>query len=180
MNSTLTIAAALLKANDFAAHKHRNQIRKDGKTPYINHPIGVAHYLAEAGIDDLVTLQAALLHDTVEDTDTTFEEVEEIFGPEVRLVVEECSDDMQLPREERRRIQVETLPHKSVKARQVKLADKLYNLRDLLRMAPIGWTPERVHDYFVWSRDVVDVCRGVCEPLEKQLDEIFSQVLDKA
>jgi guanosine-3',5'-bis(diphosphate) 3'-pyrophosphohydrolase len=101
-------SADLLKAANFAAKKHRNQRRKDSaRTPYINHPIGVANILTEEGdVDDIATLQAALLHDTVEDTDTTLEEIEQIFGEEVRKIVDEVTDDKRLPYEERKRLQV--------------------------------------------------------------------------
>ncbi|XP_055571828.1 guanosine-3',5'-bis(diphosphate) 3'-pyrophosphohydrolase MESH1 [Falco biarmicus] len=133
-------AARLLAAADFAARKHKAQRRKDPEgTPYINHPIGVARILAhEAGVTDLVVLQAALLHDTVEDTDTTFSEIEEQFGEEVRRVVEEVTDDKTLPKMERKRLQVEHAPGSSPQAKLVKLADKLYNLRDLNRCTPEG------------------------------------------
>ncbi|KAI8050810.1 AGAP004597-PA [Syncephalis plumigaleata] len=173
-----TATLAILHAADFAARKHKSQRRKDPeKTPYINHPIGVAYLLAEAGVTDTVVLQAALLHDTVEDTDTSFDEIEQIFGAQVRSVVDECTDDKNLPKAERKRLQIVTAPHKSTRAKQVKLADKLYNLRDLQRATPEGWTSERVHDYFVWARQVVDGCRGTNDSLEKQLDELFEQVL---
>ena len=100
--------AELLKAADIAAKKHRDQRRKDSaRTPYINHPIGVANILTEEGqVDDLATLQAALLHDTVEDTATTFDEIESIFGKEVRDIVDEVTDDKSLPYDERKRLQV--------------------------------------------------------------------------
>ncbi|KAM5206785.1 guanosine-3',5'-bis(diphosphate) 3'-pyrophosphohydrolase MESH1 isoform 2-T2 [Hipposideros larvatus] len=131
-------AAQLLEAADFAARKHRRQRRKDPEgTPYINHPIGVARILThEAGITDIVVLQAALLHDTVEDTDTTLDEVELYFGVPVRRLVEEVTDDKTLPKMERKRLQVEHAPHSSPGAKLVKLADKLYNLRDLNRCTP--------------------------------------------
>nr|KAF6399219.1 HD domain containing 3 [Molossus molossus] len=136
-------AAQLLEAADFAAHKHRRQRRKDPEgTPYINHPIGVARILThEAGITDIVVLQAALLHDTVEDTDTTLDEVELHFGAQVRRLVEEVTDDKTLPKLERKRLQVEHAPHSSPGAKLVKLADKLYNLRDLNRCTPEGRLP---------------------------------------
>ncbi|CAG8723128.1 11275_t:CDS:2, partial [Acaulospora morrowiae] len=125
---------------DFAAKKHSRQKRKDVEgTPYINHPIGVAKNLTDAGVFDFATIQAAILvnirqrtlqgykdsqhtnylcnikHDTVEDTDTTFEEIEELFGEEVRNIVEEVTDDKTLPKSERKRLQVVTTPHKSKK-----------------------------------------------------------------
>ncbi|XP_076792711.1 guanosine-3',5'-bis(diphosphate) 3'-pyrophosphohydrolase MESH1 isoform X2 [Arvicanthis niloticus] len=136
-------AAQLLEAADFAAQKHRQQRRKDPEgTPYINHPIGVARILThEAGITDIAVLQAALLHDTVEDTDTTLDEVELHFGAQVRRLVEEVTDDKTLPKLERKRQQVEQAPHSSPGAKLVKLADKLYNLRDLNRCTPRGVCP---------------------------------------
>ncbi|RUS21698.1 HD domain-containing 3 [Endogone sp. FLAS-F59071] len=188
----------LLYTVDFAARKHRQQIRKDPeRTPrisfshdffgaaYIVHPIGVARLLAEAGVTDLATLQAAILHDTVEDTDTTFDEVsenpmgwrvaclEQNFGDEVKSIVADCTDDKTLHKEERKRLQIETASHKSFKAKQVKLADKLYNLRDMQRAIPVGWTKERVQEYYVWAKKVVNGCRGVNSSLEQQLDDIF-------
>uniref|UniRef100_A0A670YZ12 Guanosine-3',5'-bis(diphosphate) 3'-pyrophosphohydrolase MESH1 n=1 Tax=Pseudonaja textilis TaxID=8673 RepID=A0A670YZ12_PSETE len=135
-------AVRLLDAVDFAARKHSGQRRKDPeRTPYINHPIGVAQILAqEAGVADVAVLQAALLHDTVEDTDTTFAEIEQRFGPEVRRLVEELTDNKALPQAERKRLQVERAAGLSAGARLVALADKLYNLRDLDRRVPEGWS----------------------------------------
>ncbi|OXB62812.1 hypothetical protein ASZ78_008030 [Callipepla squamata] len=170
-------AARLLEAVDFAATKHREQRRKDPEgTPYINHPIGVARILAhEAGVTDVVVLQAALLHDTVEDTDATLPEIEERFGPEVRRVVEELTDDKALPRAERRRLQVERAAGSSARARLVKLADKLHNLRDLQRCAPRGWSEERVQEYFRWAAEVVGELRGTSAPLEAALQRLLEE-----
>ncbi|XP_074863395.1 guanosine-3',5'-bis(diphosphate) 3'-pyrophosphohydrolase MESH1 isoform X1 [Carettochelys insculpta] len=136
-------AARLLEAAHFAARKHRGQRRKDPeRTPYVNHPIGVARILSqEAGVTDIAVLQAALLHDTVEDTDTTFAEIEAHFGEEVRHIVEEVTDDKTLPKVERKRLQIEHAPHSSRGAKLVKLADKLDNLRDLNRCTPEGTAP---------------------------------------
>ncbi|XP_070545815.1 guanosine-3',5'-bis(diphosphate) 3'-pyrophosphohydrolase MESH1-like [Ptychodera flava] len=168
---------ALVECMDFAAIKHRDQRRKNpNKTPYINHPIGVARILAkEAGVSDLKILQAALLHDTVEDTDTTFEEIEECFGKDVRQIVAEVTDDKSLPKMERKRLQIEHAPHISREAKLVKLADKLYNLRDLKEIAPEGWTPERIQDYFLWAAKVIKGLRGVNKVMEEALDEIFTE-----
>lgn len=168
--------AEVIKAADFAAKKHRDQRRKDAEgTPYINHPIGVANIIInEGGIDDPIVLQAALLHDTVEDTDTTLDEVEEHFGKTVRDVVDEVTDKKELPKEERKRLQVVLAPKKSHRAKLVKLADKLYNLRDLHRCTPQGWTKERAQQYFVWSSYVVHGLKGTNKNLEAKLDEILS------
>jgi guanosine-3',5'-bis(diphosphate) 3'-pyrophosphohydrolase len=146
----------LLDAINFAAIKHSKQRRKDQEeTPYINHPIGVAFILwKEGGINDLPTLQGAVLHDTVEDTETTFEEIETRFGQEVKELVAEVTDDKSLPKMERKRLQVVNAPHKSRKAKLIKLADKLYNLRDLSKTTPQGWTEQRVQEYYEWAAKV--------------------------
>ncbi|XP_054243704.1 guanosine-3',5'-bis(diphosphate) 3'-pyrophosphohydrolase MESH1 [Indicator indicator] len=170
-------AAALLEAVDFAARKHKGQRRKDPEgTPYINHPIGVARILAhEAGVTDIVVLQAALLHDTVEDTDTTLAEIEEQFGQEVSGVVAEVTDDKTLPKMERKRLQIEHAPGSSPRAKLVKLADKLHNLRDLNRCTPEGWSPGRVQEYFQWAAQVVFGLRGTSPALEVALQRLFEE-----
>ena len=137
---------ALMTATNFAAIKHRDQRRKDAAaTPYINHPIGVAEIIsAEAGITDTDILIGALLHDTVEDTDTTFEEIEQHFGTKIRTIVEDCSDDKTLKKEERKLAQIAHAPHACHEAKVVKLADKLYNLRGMDGPgAPADWSDER-------------------------------------
>ncbi|XP_043840274.1 guanosine-3',5'-bis(diphosphate) 3'-pyrophosphohydrolase MESH1-like isoform X2 [Dromiciops gliroides] len=170
-----TDAALLLEAADFAARKHRQQRRKDPEeTPYINHPIGVARILThEAGVTDITVLQAALLHDTVEDTNTTLEEVEEHFGPEVRRIVDEVTDNKALPKLERKRLQVENAAHSSRGAKLVKLADKLYNLRDLNRCTPKGWSEQRVQEYFEWAAQVVKGLQGTSPQMEGALQKLF-------
>ncbi|XP_028823899.1 guanosine-3',5'-bis(diphosphate) 3'-pyrophosphohydrolase MESH1 [Denticeps clupeoides] len=172
-----SVSGILMETVHFAAEKHRNQRRKDPDgTPYINHPIGVARILShEGGISDLEVLQAALLHDTVEDTDTTVAELESLFGPTVARIVQEVTDDKSLAKAERKRLQVEHAPHCSRQAKLVKLADKLHNLRDLNRCTPAGWTPERVQQYFEWAARVVKGLRGTNQPVEEQLDQLFKQ-----
>ncbi|XP_074661884.1 guanosine-3',5'-bis(diphosphate) 3'-pyrophosphohydrolase MESH1-like [Tubulanus polymorphus] len=173
----MTEVKTLMKCVDFAAKKHKFQKRKDPeRTPYINHPIGVANILTEeAKIDDIVIIQAALLHDTVEDTETTFEELEATFGKEVTDIVREVTDDKSLPSVQRKQLQIEHAVNASRAAKLVKLADKLYNLRDLNRVSPRGWTPQRIHDYFVWASKVVNGCRGTNSYLETSLDQLFKQ-----
>src|SRR5215204_3255095 len=120
-------ALLLLKALKFSAEKHRNQRRKDREaSPYINHPIDVVELLMRVGgVTDNDVLVAAILHDTVEDTATLPEEVEEHFGGRVRSLVLEVTDDKRLAKEERKRRQVSEAPHKSMGAKQIKLADKI-------------------------------------------------------
>lgn len=160
---------------NFAAIKHRDQRRSDReKTPYINHPIGVAYILTNEGdVTDLDVLMAAILHDTVEDTDTSFDEIEEHFGTTIKNIVMEVTDDKSLPKQERKRLQIEHALTSSPQAKLVKLADKLYNLRDLQRCTPSGWGSSRVSEYFVWAKKVIDNLRGTNSKLESLLDDVF-------
>ncbi len=164
---------ALRRAAGFAAWKHDGQFRKgDGKTPYIHHPIEVAAILAEVGdISDVDVLQAALLHDTIEDTATTGEELESLFGARVRDIVLEVSDDTSLPRHERKAQQIEHAPHLSPGAKVLKLADKTSNVFDVAFTKPIDWSTERQLEYFDWSSLVVDRLRGCNAALEALFDE---------
>lgn len=175
MAEVTNVSKALIEAVNFAAVKHQHQRRKDkDATPYINHPIGVARILtSEAGIYDITTLQAAILHDTVEDTDTTLDEIEEHFGKKVRNIVDEVTDDKNLPKHVRKQLQIEHAPQRSYEAKLVKLADKLYNLRDLSRSTPVGWSRDRVLEYFEWAKEVVHGLRGTNKAMEDALDEVF-------
>ncbi|MEY4616492.1 MAG: hypothetical protein RJB66_1452 [Pseudomonadota bacterium] len=147
-----------MKALDFAARKHRDQRRKDHhSSPYINHPIALAQILVnEANIDDEVVIAAAILHDTIEDTDTSPEEIEVHFGAHIRSIVEEVTDDMTLPKMERRALQVEHAAHLSKEAALVKLADKIANLRDVRHSPPLRWTPDRKQEYREWAQRVIE------------------------
>jgi (p)ppGpp synthase/HD superfamily hydrolase len=169
--------ALLLKALHFAADKHRDQRRKDvGASPYVNHLIEVAELLSRVGgITDLVTLQGAILHDTIEDTNTTPAELESVFGPEVRRVVEEVTDDTRLPKAERKRLQIEHAPHLSERARHVKLADKISNVRSVTHTPPAKWPLERRQEYLEWSDAVIAGMRGCNAALEKCYDEAVAQ-----
>ena len=167
----------LLKALAFAAHKHRDQRRKDAEaSPYINHPIALADALVnEGGVTDVEVLCAALLHDTVEDTDTTPAELAAAFGPRIAQIVAEVTDDTKLPKEERKRLQIEHAPHISREAKLVKLADKVCNLRDVDLRPPFKWDLARRREYFDWAKRVVDGLRGTHEGLEKAFDEAYSR-----
>ncbi|CAK9795483.1 Guanosine-3',5'-bis(diphosphate) 3'-pyrophosphohydrolase MESH1 [Anthophora quadrimaculata] len=171
------LISTIIKCVNFAAIKHKDQRRKDEEeTPYINHPIGVANILIQEGqIYDPATIVAALLHDTVEDTETTFEEIENIFGTEVCNIVKEVTDDKSLPKLQRKKLQIENASKKSHKAKLITLADKLYNLRDLQRTIPIGWSQDMVKDYFKWSKAVIDRCRRTNFNLERELDLIYAK-----
>jgi guanosine-3',5'-bis(diphosphate) 3'-pyrophosphohydrolase len=177
MAATATPTGKLIRAMAFAAEKHRDQKRKGlDQLPYINHPIALARVLAdECGIEDIDVLCAALLHDTVEDTETTLEELEAGFGAEIAAIVAEVSDDKRLAKAERKRLQVEHAPHVRPAAKLVKLADKICNLRDILVSPPAGWDLERKLGYFEWSAQVVAGLRGSHPGLEARFDEIYAR-----
>jgi guanosine-3',5'-bis(diphosphate) 3'-pyrophosphohydrolase len=147
----------LLRAAAFAAEKHANQRRKDrARTPYINHPLAVARVLAEeGGVKDPEILAAALLHDTLEDTDTTLRELERAFGKRVASLVVEVTDDKTLPKQVRKQLQIDHAPHKSRAAALIKVADKICNLRDLRSSPPKAWSRERRQRYGEWATAVV-------------------------
>ena len=162
----------LINALAFAAHKHRDQRRKDAAaSPYINHPIGLVRVLAsEAGVTDSLPLCAAALHDTVEDTETTYEELSASFGRAVADVVMEVTDDKSIPKVERKAAQVSHAPHMSHAAKLVKLADKICNLRDVADNPPDRWTLQRRQEYFDWAKNVIDGLRGTHPKLESIFD----------
>lgn len=166
----------LLKALGFAAHKHKDQRRKDvAASPYINHPIALANILCNEGhITDVEVICGALLHDTVEDTETSFDEIEQAFGPAVRRIVMDVSDDKTLPKEERKRLQIEHAAHACRQARLVKLADKIANLRDTAAHPPADWTLERQQAYFDWAGKVIDQIRGTHVGLEALFDQAYA------
>ena len=168
-------AGTLLKAILFAAEKHRDQRRKDEPhTPYVNHPIQVAEILWRVGdVRDEATLLAAILHDTIEDTPTTADEIGSRFGKEVVTLVLEVTDDKSLPKEERKRLQVEHAPELTSKAKLIKLADKICNLRDLLDSPPAGWPLSRRQEYLLWTEKVVRGLRGTNPDLEGLYDQIL-------
>lgn len=167
----------ILKALRFAAEKHNAQRRKDAKaSPYINHPIGVAETLWSVGsVRDAILLVAAILHDTIEDTDTTSEEIKVEFGEDVLSLVLEVTDDKSLPKQIRKQLQIEHAPHKSEKAKQLKLADKINNIRDIIQSPPDEWTLERRREYLLWSENVVMGLRGVNPDLESQYDALLAE-----
>jgi guanosine-3',5'-bis(diphosphate) 3'-pyrophosphohydrolase len=171
MNSLKNIVSAL----DFAARKHRDQRRKDhAASPYINHPISLVSILViEAGISDPNVIVAAILHDTIEDTDTTPEEIERHFGQKIKTIVEEVTDDRSLSRDVRKELQVKHASHLSTEAALVKLADKIANLRDLQCSPPLNWSCERKQDYFDWAEKVV---KNINDP-HPRLMEIFSSTI---
>ncbi|MBI1215906.1 MAG: HD domain-containing protein [Alphaproteobacteria bacterium] len=172
-----TPALQIVKALNFAAQKHTDQRRKGERAePYVNHLTEVAELLAtHTGGTNTDVILAGILHDTVEDTKTTRDELVREFGENIADIVMECTDDKSLPKAERKRLQVENAPHKSDDAKMVKMADKISNLRAILLSPPPDWELSRKQEYFDWAKKVVDGCRGVNAGLEKEFDKTYAR-----
>jgi (p)ppGpp synthase/HD superfamily hydrolase len=171
----------LTRAFAFAAEKHAHQRRKgESAEPYVNHLAEVAHLLAVA-VDgrDANLIAAGLLHDTLEDTETTWDELASTFNEDIAELVGEVTDDKSLPKQERKRLQVERAPIKTDRAKMLKLADKTSNLRGIVASPPAGWSIERRLEYVAWGRDVAAGLRGVHAGLEAEFDAA-AEIADRA
>ena len=170
---------ALARALDFAARRHAEQRRKGLKAePYINHLAEVALLLAEASDGgDAALVMAGLLHDTIEDTATTREELVAAFGDDVASLVGEVTDDRSLDQKTRKRLQVENAPHKSQRARMIKIADKIANLRSVAESPPLGWGSGKKQEYIAWSRQVVEACGSTNALLQRLFNEAVARAL---
>ena len=169
---------ALARAYHFAASAHVDQRRKGvAAEPYVNHLTEVADLVARAtrGTDPEIVI-AAVLHDTVEDTQTSLDAIEAAFGERVRGMVAEVTDDKSLPKQARKDLQIEHAPHASRGAQVIKMADKISNLRALATSPPAGWPDERIAEYVEWARCVVDGCRSANDWLAARFDEAASAV----
>ena len=177
MNFSDSDFSLFLTALQFAAERHRDQRRKDSSaSPYINHPIQVAELMWRVGgVREITTLLAGLLHDTVEDTATRPDEIRDLFGEAVLSLVMEVTDDKRLPKAERKRLQIVNAPHKSRAARQIKLADKASNVRDITQSPPATWSLERKREYLNWSEQVVNGLRGLNPELEAYYDQVLAE-----
>ncbi len=171
----------IFQAATFAAKKHIGQKRKGkDEAPYINHPLEVVNLLTNAGnVEDTNTLIAALLHDTVEDTDATREEIAETFGEKIASIVMEVTDDKSLSKAERKEAQVKHAPQLSTEAKQLKICDKISNISDVMKNPPDGWSQERRLEYVEWGERVVAGLRGVNEDLEKHFDKLAAEAKEK-
>lgn len=167
----------ILQALHFAADRHRDQRRKDEQaSPYINHPIAVAEVLCViGGVRDAVAIVAGILHDTIEDTETTAADIRDRFGKDISEVVEEVTDDKTLPPSQRKQLQIDHAHLKSKRARLVKLADKICNVRDIVERPPEGWPVDRKRQYIAWARAVVDRMRGSNRPMEEYFDALCAR-----
>jgi guanosine-3',5'-bis(diphosphate) 3'-pyrophosphohydrolase len=170
------LLSLLFKALSFSAEKHTKQRRKDiDKTPYINHPISLANILAQRWVIDENVLCAAILHDTIEDTETTVDELQEHFGEKITSIVLEVTDDKSLEKSLRKQKQVEHAASISHEAKLVKLADKIANITDIINTPPADWSTDRKKEYFEWAKAVVDNLRGAHQGLEKDFDDLINK-----
>jgi (p)ppGpp synthase/HD superfamily hydrolase len=170
----MTSTNLLFNVLAFSSIKHANQRRKNSqKHPYINHPIDVAKIISNAGCDDVDILSSALLHDTVEDTGTTYQELVDNFGERIAKIVMECTDNKKLDKVTRKVQQIEHSLHISKEAKMVKLADKISNLSNLLQDPPTNWSPSEIKGYAIWSYAVCRNMFGVNDKLDQQIKSIF-------
>jgi guanosine-3',5'-bis(diphosphate) 3'-pyrophosphohydrolase len=167
----------VLKAAQFAARKHKDQRRKDAAgSPYINHPLALANILREEGkVEDVAVIAAALLHDTIEDTETDYDELRGQFGAEIAEIVAEVTDTKWLKKTSRKHLQISKASRASSGAKLVKLADKISNLRDIIACPPSDWSLDRKREYFDWAKRVVDQVRGTNAKLERRFDQLYRQ-----
>jgi guanosine-3',5'-bis(diphosphate) 3'-pyrophosphohydrolase len=166
----------LLAAAIFSADRHRDQRRKGVReTPYINHPLEVAERIVRVGgVDDTEVLVAAILHDTIEDTETTAEEIERHFGNAVAGLVLEVTDDRTLTSMERKRLVIEHAPHLTPRAKVIKIADKICNVADTASNPPASWSRQRRRDYLDFAEQIVLGCRGTNAALDAEFDEVLA------
>lgn len=164
----------LIEAASYAAREHTGQTRKGERAePYINHPLEVANLIASVGkVEDTDILIAAILHDTIEDTGSTAEELTAMFGERVTGFVLEVTDDKSLPKAERKRLQIEHSPHLSHEAKHIKLADKISNITDITNSPPADWSLDRRREYVNWAVAVVAGLRGSNQELENHFDSL--------
>jgi len=173
----MTDLQQFLRSAAFAARKHRLQKRKDADaSPYINHPIEVAAILAgDGGVTDIVTLVGAVLHATLEDTETTPAELVREFGPVIRDLVQEVTDDQRLPKAVRKAVQAAGAPHLSPRAKLIRIADKIANVRDVAHHPPAHWDVIRRREYLDWTEQVVAGCRGVSAAIEALYGRVLQE-----
>ncbi len=178
------------KAIEFAAKAHSKQFRKGTDIPYISHPFGVGMILLEAGCKEDV-VAAGILHDTLEDTDTTEEDLRSNFGDQVLKIVEGCSEpDKKASWEERKKHTIDYLKDASFSVRQVSCADKLHNLRSIKRdleyLGETAWNRfKRGREMQKWYYTEIVKSLGyksrfpLLDLLRDEVEEVFGSSLEK-
>lgn len=166
----------IMEAVKYSSVCHRNQRRKDsGKTPYINHPIEAAEFLTSHSVTDCDTIIGTLLHDVIEDTDGTYDEIKARFGENVAKFVMECSDDKKLNKIMRKRLQIKHAASISDQAKLIKLADKYSNISGLLETPPKSWSKEEITGYVTWGLAVCERLYGVNDSIDTAVRDLFKK-----
>lgn len=170
----------LKRVETFATNAHVGQFRKNkARDPYITHPIEVMQLLVDCGVSDESILAAALLHDVVEDTPVTLDDIREEFGDDVAELVAEVTDNKKLPKKERKIAQLERIAKASVGAQMIKMADKYSNCKDLITDPPIGWGKDNIMGYAVWSFVLCNnVKNDVNEKLKSTVNQMFKSLFN--
>lgn len=178
--SQLESLQRILQAAQYASEKHAQQRRKGATAePYVNHLLEVARLVADALVEpDTNLVIAALLHDVVEDAGVTRADLVAAFNEDVASLVMEVTDDKSLPKLERKRLQVEHAPHKTVRAQMIKLADKISNLRAMLISPPEGWDLQRRREYVLWAERVVNGLTAPSPRLMTQFRALYVELVD--
>src|SRR5258708_16722534 len=168
----------ILAAARYAAAKHASQKRKGvAEEPYVNHLLEVAELIAGSSeVLDTELVMAGLLHDTIEDTGVTRQELEQLFGNDVASLVVEVTDDKSLPQEMRKSLQVQNAGKKSARAPTLKLADKISNLRSMLASPPADWSLQRRRQYFEWAGQVVAGLSAPNSLLKAEFDKTYAML----
>ncbi len=181
MNQMTTDTGKLLEAIEFASEKHKNQFRKNkDKTPYIHHPVQVARTISRhvQNVDNDVLI-AAVLHDVLEDTDTSRVELENTFGKKIASIVLEVTDNKNQPKLLRKLLQIKNAKKKSIEAKTIAVADKICNLTDIINDPPVNWNPQRKNMYTDWVEQVVKGMKGANPRLDQLVEEKIRLSRDK-
>ena len=167
----------LIDAFQFASYKHRFQFRKgENHQAYIVHPAAVCKILSDSGVTDVEILCGALLHDTVEDTQTTFEELEEKFGPKITQYVRELTDDKSLDKISRKKSHLAEAYVESKGAQMINLADRINNCESLIESCPMSLGPhKKAQGYIVWSKKIADAVKGTNPNLDKRFEDLLTK-----
>ena len=179
----------LMEAMSMATEAHRGgrrklpkRILKEGEPqsiPYINHPVEVAMCLARRGDLNYEWLAAALLHDTVEDTDLTLAIIKDRVGDAIANIVAELTDDRSLPIAERKRRELAHIPDLSPGAKRIKLADRFSNFYEMAHYNPFSWSRERLALTGRWTLEVLKHLRGIYKDIDRGVECLRQRCIEK-
>ena len=171
----------ILDASLFAAEKHQNQTKNnEKKTPYIIHPIEVADIVMRVGhVYKQDVLVAALLHDVIEDTGASFEDIAKRYGIVASSYVKEMTEKKELSLKERKKAQIIGAFHQTPDVAVIKFSDKLSNLNTLLKNPPSTWSRDKVDQYFLWAQSVIENLPESNQLLKKAVKQVITDYWEK-